>query len=94
LIGFVLAGLSWRRRFTNFNFNPPSQQKQQGQHLRQALVDAKEFISSNLYWIVPVAIFVVLLIIGIALLVTWLNSRGKFMFLHCIAENKAEIGVP
>ena len=77
----------------NFNFNPPSGQSEQ-HHLNQEFSNAKEFILDNLFWIVPVTVFVVLLIIVISLLITWLNSRGKFMFLHCIAENKAEIGVP
>ncbi|HKI68970.1 MAG TPA: hypothetical protein VKA67_05235, partial [Verrucomicrobiae bacterium] len=27
-------------------------------------------------------------------LFTWLNSRGKFMFLHCVALNKAEVTEP
>ena len=25
---------------------------------------------------------------------TWLNSRGKFMYLHCVALNRAEVEVP
>ncbi len=96
VIGFCawLAYLGGGGGSPNFNFNAPSQQRQQQQELKQFVGDAKEFISVNLFWIVPVAISVVLLIIAIALIVAWLNSRGRFMFLHCIAENKAEIGVP
>ncbi|MHC5059528.1 MAG: DUF7544 domain-containing protein [Planctomycetota bacterium] len=30
----------------------------------------------------------------IAVLFVWLSSRGRFMFLHCVAENKAEVKVP
>jgi len=37
---------------------------------------------------------VVVLIILIGFLVAWLNSRGKFMFLHCVATNKAQVKVP
>ena len=55
---------------------------------------AKEYVLENLFWIVPVSIIVTVIIIGISLLITWLNSRGKFMFLHCVATNKAEIAVP
>ena len=48
----------------------------------------------NLYWILPLA--VALVVIGLALWVvfTWLSSRGKFMFLHCVALDKAEVSVP
>jgi hypothetical protein len=30
----------------------------------------------------------------VGLVLCWLNSRGKFMFLHCVAGNKAEVKVP
>ncbi len=35
-------------------------------------------------------------VIGIIiwLFITWVSSRGKFMFLHCVSENKAEVKVP
>jgi hypothetical protein len=55
---------------------------------------AKHFVLENLYWIIPVA--VVLVVIGIIfwLVFTWLSSRGRFMFLHCVAHNKAEVTIP
>lgn len=34
------------------------------------------------------------MIVAIGLLVAWLNSRGRFMFLHCVATNKAEVKTP
>lgn len=55
---------------------------------------AKEFVILNLAWIIPVALTVVVLIIVLWLFLTWLSSRGRFMFLHCVAENKAEVKVP
>jgi hypothetical protein len=39
-------------------------------------------------------VIVVVVMIGIGLLIAWLNSRGRFMFLHCVAENKSEVKVP
>ncbi len=56
--------------------------------------EAKEFVILNLAWIIPVALTVVVLIIVLWLVLTWLSSRGRFMFLHCVAENKAEVKVP
>jgi len=55
---------------------------------------AKEFLVGNLYWIVPVAVLVLAIVIGLALLVVWLRSRGQFMFLYCVAQNKAEVKNP
>jgi len=37
-------------------------------------------------------VLMLLFILGMVLL--WLNSRGKFMFIHCVALNKAEVGEP
>jgi hypothetical protein len=59
--------------------------------VREALNEAKEFALNNLYWIIPVAVIAVVIGITLWLVFTWLNSRGKFMFLHCVAENKAEV---
>ncbi|HUC84048.1 MAG TPA: hypothetical protein VL970_02565 [Candidatus Acidoferrales bacterium] len=42
----------------------------------------------------PLALLVALLLIGLGLVILWLNSRGKFMFLHCVALDKAEVEAP
>jgi len=60
----------------------------------EAFGQAKEFVLENLDWIIPVVVFVVMLGIALWLVLTWLSSRGRFMFLHCVAENKAEVKVP
>jgi len=61
---------------------------------REAFGQAKEFVIENLAWIIPVALTVVVLIVVLWLVFTWLSSRGRFMFLHCVAENKAEVKIP
>jgi hypothetical protein len=55
---------------------------------------ARGFVTGNLYWIVPVGILVVLAVIALMLVVAWLRSRGQFMFLYCVAQNKAEVKNP
>jgi hypothetical protein len=62
--------------------------------VHEGIGQAKHFVLENLYWIIPVA--VVLVVIGIIfwLVFTWLSSRGRFMFLHCVAHNKAEVTIP
>ena len=42
----------------------------------------------------PVAILLVLFVVALWLVMLWLNSRGKFMFLHCVALDKAEVAEP
>ena len=52
------------------------------------------FIQAHLALIISIA--VVLSIIGIAVMLVclWLSSRGRFMFLHCVARNEAEVKLP
>ncbi len=62
--------------------------------VHEALGQAKEFVLDNIYWIAPVAVIVLLVGIIVWIVFTWLSSRGQFMFLHCVAQNKAEVKVP
>ncbi len=62
--------------------------------VREAFCQAKEFVLANLHWIAPVAVTAVLVGIILWLVLTWLSSRGRFMFLHCVAKNKGEVKVP
>jgi hypothetical protein len=61
---------------------------------RHVFEHAKDYVLSNLGWIVPLAAALVVIGLGLGLLVLWLNSRGKFMFLHCVALDKAEVLIP
>ena len=67
---------------------------QSGTDFRHSLDQAKEWVLNNLDWIIPVAALLVVIVVGMGLLVLWLNSRGKFMFLHCVALNRAEVTEP
>jgi hypothetical protein len=62
--------------------------------VREMLERARDYVMDNLQWIVPLAIFIILLSIALGVLITWLNSRGKFMFLHCVTTNRAEVQRP
>ncbi|MHC4536569.1 MAG: DUF7544 domain-containing protein [Planctomycetota bacterium] len=62
--------------------------------IQDGLGQAKHFVLENLYWIIPVAVVVAVVSIAFWLVLTWLSSRGRFMFLHCVAQNKAEVSIP
>lgn len=62
--------------------------------IRHEFEEAKQYVLGNLYWIGPVAVALVIICLGLWVLFTWLNSRGKFMFLHCVALNTAEVTLP
>ena len=65
-----------------------------GGDIRRDLEQARDYILANLDWLVPLVATVVIVGLGLWLLVLWLNSRGKFMFLHCVALNRAEVSEP
>ncbi len=63
-------------------------------NVHEGIGQSKEFVLENLAWIIPVAVVVVVIGIVFWLVFTWLSSRGRFMFLHCVAHNKAEVSTP
>jgi hypothetical protein len=94
---FVLGFCAWLAQLGeqgfggNFNFGGGHGR---GGSARHEFEHAKEFVMNNLHWIIPLVVGLVALGIALWLVFTWLNSRGKFMFLHCVAHNKAEVAVP
>ena len=54
----------------------------------------KSSILAHLAIIMLVGAIVIPIIIIIAVVLCWLRSRGQFMFVHCVAGNKAEVVVP
>jgi hypothetical protein len=48
----------------------------------------------NLGWIIPLAAVAMILLLALWLLILWLSSRGRFMFLHCVALDRAEVAEP
>ncbi len=65
-----------------------------GDSLRHGYHEARDYVLNNLDWIVPVAVAAVILLLALGLLILWLSSRGRFMFLHCVALDKAEVAEP
>jgi hypothetical protein len=77
----------------NFNFNA-GRHHNYGNNFRYDLARAKDYVLDNLNWIVPLAAGLIVIGLALWLLFLWLNSRGKFMFLHCVALDKAEVLEP
>jgi hypothetical protein len=62
--------------------------------VREGFEQARDYVMHNIAWIAPLAIALILVSLAIWLVVMWLSSRGRFMFLHCVALNVAEVRVP
>ena len=54
---------------------------------------AWQWLQSRPEWIVTIA-FITLFVISLLIILLWLSSRGKFMFLHNVVHNKEEIVNP
>ncbi len=96
-IGFCawLAGLG--SRGLSFHYGGGGSQHNGGNgggNAREVFGQAQHFVMNNLFWILPLAVALVLLSLAVGVVLLWLRSRGEFMFLHCVALNKAEIDVP
>lgn len=59
-----------------------------------SLEQTKEYVLHNLSWIIPTSAVVVAILLALVFWLLWLSSRGKFMLLHCIVNNRGEISVP
>jgi len=63
-------------------------------HNAPDLPAVKEALLVNLPWVIIGAAVLIPIFVIVGLILCWLRSRGQFMFVHCIAGNKAEVAVP
>ena len=97
---FVIGFCAWLAQLGegggggNFNFNNFGRHQGYEDNFRHALARARDYVLDNLNWIVPLVAVGVVIGLALWLVFLWLNSRGKFMFLHCVALNKAEVSEP
>jgi hypothetical protein len=63
-------------------------------NVRRTFEHARDWVMHNLHWLVPVAVGLALLGIILWLVFAWLSSRGRFMFLYCVAGNRGEVHIP
>ena len=93
-IGFCawLAGLG-ERGASSGRFNTGSS-NHNGSDFHLQLEHARVYVVDNLAWIVPLGIFLFALGLVLGGVFIWLNCRGKFMFLYCVALNRSEVVMP
>jgi len=69
------------------SFNP-------GGHRGTSPAEVKGWVLEHLPLIISIGLGLFVVGIVIWLVFLWLSSRGRFMFLHCVALNKAEVKAP
>jgi hypothetical protein len=92
---FTIGFCAWLARLgeAGFNMNYRYGSRRDGD-FRHDWERAREYVMNNLYWILPLAVVLVFISLVFWVAFKWLSSRGKFMFLHCVALEKAEVSVP
>jgi hypothetical protein len=99
-IGFCawLAGLGESGGGSGFNWNSGGSHRVNGhsggEQFRHFYFQARDYVMANIGWLLPLVVVVVVLGLVLWLVFLWLNCRGKFMFLHCVALDKAEVEAP
>jgi hypothetical protein len=96
-IGFCAWLAGFGSRGFSFNYGGGGSQHKGGSgggNAREVFDHAQRFVMNNLFWILPLVVALVLLSLAVGVVLLWLRSRGEFMFLHCVALNKAEVDVP
>lgn len=91
---FVIGFCAWLANMgqgCGFNFNFPFDKHQHGENLPAQIQD---FVMNNLALVIIAGSVLLAAGVVVAIVLLWLSSRGKFMFLHCVAQNKAEVKIP
>jgi hypothetical protein len=95
---FAIGFCAWLARLGEQGFSSGngnfSGSNRHGGDAHQQLEHARSYVVENLYWILPLGIFLFALALALGVLFAWLNSRGKFMFLNCVAVNRADVAEP
>ncbi|MCE5277272.1 MAG: hypothetical protein ABFD92_02825 [Planctomycetaceae bacterium] len=86
---FVLGFVAWLSTLgeggVNFNFSGPGEWGGDGGGT--AFDEVGNWISANLTWVIVLAAIAMVLVLAVALAISWLKSRATFMFIDNIACN-------
>src|SRR2546423_798858 len=96
VIGFCawLAGLGRSGFGGQFGFKQGFNPGAAATNIQQWLQQGRSYVLLHLLWIIPVGVLITLVGLAVWAVILWVSSRGHFMFLHCVALEKAEVRVP
>ena len=90
VIGFA-AFLATLGRGQGFNFQNFGERKWDFKTATQNLADSTATIP---WWVIALIGFIVLIVIVLVLVLTWVSSRGTFIFIDCLVRNRGAIVAP
>jgi len=90
-LGFCAWLASLGQGGANFNFNPSSLRGGGGGQMLDPVI---QWMKDNLLLVVSIAVAAALVILAISLVVMWLRSRGSFMLLDGVVNNRGDVAFP
>lgn len=66
----------------------------QSESFEEFIQPVRDYVMENLSWLIPVVVTVIVLVLIISLVLLWIGSRGKFMFLDNVVHNRALVKAP
>ncbi|MEN6384628.1 MAG: hypothetical protein ABFD79_05470 [Phycisphaerales bacterium] len=93
---FVIGFCAWLATLFNqgFNFSGNFNFAEHDQNCSEEIGKVFEYVKENFILVGAIAAAVIVIILAITLVLLWLNSRGHFMFLDCLAKKKAQVIEP
>jgi hypothetical protein len=93
---FVIGFCAWLANLISDGIRGMLQfnREQPDHHMDDVTAKIAGFASAHIAIVSAVIIIGAVLLVAVIVLLLWLSSRGQFMFLDCVARNKAEIARP
>ena len=92
---FVIGFCAWLAYLSGGGFNCNLNFPFRGLRHRGTLpAQLENFFESNIPLVLLLGSIVFIVAIAVAIVLLWLSSRGRFMFLDCVAKNKAQVKTP
>jgi hypothetical protein len=73
---------------SGFSFNFPTSKDY------SSITEVKYYFMQNMFWLIPLLVFCTALFTALYVIFLYLRCRGRFMFIHCIAKNIAQVSEP
>lgn len=94
---FILGFAAWLANLgegaSGFNFNVPGPRSGGGK-VEALLQSVVQYCRDHLFLVIAVALLAVVLLLALGILVAWVSSRGKFVFLDCTARDHLLVTEP
>ena len=93
---FILGFAAWLAHLGGgmSGFNLPGSGNPGGARIEALVQSVIQYCRGHWLQVVVLGILAVLLLVALGILITWISSRGRFVFLDCVARDHLVLGAP